>query len=298
MEEASELVQRLTSGGPLPMFTSCSPGWVKFVEQFYPELLPNISTCKSPQQMMGAVLKSWYAREQGIAPDKIFTVAIMPCTAKKFEAGRPEMRANDRPDVDLVLTTRELGRFLKMRGVQFTALEPDTADSPLGARSSAGKIFGASGGVMEAAIRTAHHLVTGRDLDELRVQAVRGLEAVKRAQVALGERTLNVAVVSGLDNARKILEEIRAGRSDLHFVEVMTCPGGCIAGGGQPIGADLEAIRARMGALYRVDREASVRTAHANTAVQKLYADFLGEPLGERSHALLHTHYGAREIVG
>ncbi len=301
MEEGSELVDRLgkASGGgaKLPMFTSCSPGWIKFVEEYYPDLLGNLSTCKSPQQMMGAVIKSYFAQREGLDPAKIFSVSIMPCTAKKFEAGRGEMGRADLADVDVVLTTRELARIIKMKGIDLHALEPEGADTPFGERSTAGKLFGATGGVMEAALRSAHFLVTGKELENLKVQPVRGLTGVKEADVTVGGTSLKVAVVSGLANARKILDEVRAGKSPYHFVEVMTCPGGCIAGGGQPIGADLEAIKARMQALYKIDREEGLRTSHANPAVQRLYQEFLGKPLGHKSHELLHTHYEARQVV-
>jgi len=297
MEEASELVHRLTSGGVLPMMTSCSPGWIKYVEQRHPEFIDNLSTCKSPQQMMGAVLKSFYAEREGIDPRSIFSVSIMPCTAKKFEAERPEMARGGIPDVDAVLTTRELARLIRMRGIDMSALAPDAADTPFGERSSAGKLFGATGGVMEAAIRTAYHLVTGRELDRLEVKAVRGLDGVKEARVTIDGLELDVAVVSGLDNAHKLLEEIKAGRKSLHFIEVMTCPGGCIAGGGQPYSTDAEAVRARMQALYKIDREAPNRVSHTNEQVQRLYREFLGEPLGHKSHELLHTRYARREVT-
>jgi NADH-quinone oxidoreductase subunit G/NADP-reducing hydrogenase subunit HndD len=297
MEEASELVDRLKSGGRIPMMSSCSPGWVKFVEQFHPDMLGNLSSCKSPQQMMGAIIKSYYAQREGIDPTRIFSVAIMPCTAKKFEAGRPEMMREAVADVDAVLTTRELAQLIRMYGIDLAALPPEGADTPFGDRSTAGKLFGATGGVAEAAIRTAHYLVTGQELPDLKVQAVRGLKGVKEARVRVAERELGIAVVSGLGNARRLLDQIRKGRSDLHFVEVMTCPGGCIAGGGQPIGTNLESVRARMQALYAIDRDGAVRVSHKNPAIQRLYREFLGAPLGPKSHELLHTHYTRREVL-
>jgi len=297
MEEASELAQRIREGGVLPMMTSCSPGWVKFVEEFYPEFIPNVSTCKSPQQMLGALIKSFVAEREGLAPEKIVSVSIMPCTAKKFEAGRPEMAPGHVPDVDYVLTTRELGQMLRMFGTDLAAMEPEAADSPFGERSTAGKIFGASGGVMEAAIRTAHYLLTGTELENLKVQAVRGLKDVKEAKVRIGDLEVAVAVVSGLGNARMLLDQLRAGRKDLHFIEVMTCPGGCINGGGQPVGADPGALRARMRALYTIDRDEPLRVSHGNPWIQRLYKEFLGKPLGEKSHRLLHTRYARREVV-
>jgi NADH-quinone oxidoreductase subunit G/NADP-reducing hydrogenase subunit HndD len=297
MEEASELAQRIAQGGTLPMFTSCSPGWIKFVEQFYPEFIPNLSTCKSPQQMMGAIIKTYFAQREGIDPAEIVSVSIMPCTAKKFESSRPEMAPGHIPDVDYVLTTRELGQLLRMHGIDLQALAPQTADTPFGERSTAGKIFGASGGVMEAAVRTAHYLLTGKEISKLEVLPVRGLKGAKEIRTRIGDLEVGAAVVSGLSHARKILDEIRAGRKDLHFIEVMTCPGGCINGGGQPIGADLNAVRARMQALYKIDQNERVRVSHRNSSVTRLYDEFLGKPLGEKSHHLLHTHYGAREVL-
>jgi iron-only hydrogenase group A len=297
MEEGSELAHRVKTGGVLPMITSCSPGWIKFLEQSYPDFIPNVSTCKSPQQMMGAVIKSFWAERQGLQPRDIVSVSIMPCTAKKFECSRDEMGREFVPDVDYVLTTRELARLIRLFGVDLEALEPEAADTPFGERSGAGKIFGASGGVMEAAIRSAHFLLTGREMADLKVQAVRGLKGCKEVTATIGELKVGAAVVSGLGNARRLLDEIRNGRKDLHFIEVMTCPGGCINGGGQPLGADLEAIRARMQALYQIDRDAPLRVSHKNEWVQRLYHEFLGEPLGHKSHQLLHTHYHKREVL-
>ena len=297
MEEGSELVHRLTNGGDLPMLTSCSPGWVKFVEQFYPDFIGNISSCKSPQQMLGALIKSFFAEKAGVDPHKIYSVSIMPCTAKKFECTRPEMTQNGLPDIDAVLTTRELAQLIQMQGLDIHALEPQTADTPFGERSGAGKIFGTSGGVMEAAIRTAHKLVTGEELDNLKVTPVRGLKGVKEAKVKVGDLELGVAVASGLLNARALLDQVRAGRKDLHFIEVMTCPGGCIGGGGQPLGTSLAELRARMRALYQIDRDEGLRTSHDNPSIQRLYEEFLGEPLGHKSHELLHTKYSKREVT-
>jgi NADP-reducing hydrogenase subunit HndD len=297
MEEASELVSRLRDGGPLPMLTSCSPGWIKYVEQFHPQYIPNLSSCKSPQQMLGALTKTWYAEREKLDPERIFSVAVMPCVAKKFEAARPEMGRDGLADVDAVLTTRELARLIRMRGLDLQHLQPEAADTPFGERSSAGKLFGASGGVMEAAVRTAHWMVTGRELDDLKVQAVRGQDGVREARVKLGGLELGVAVASGLANARALLSQVAAGRRDLHFIEIMTCPGGCIHGGGQSYTANPAAVRARLQALHVIDREEHLRTAHGNTAVQRLYAEFLGAPLGEKSHHLLHTHYEPRAVV-
>jgi len=298
MEEASELAERLTKGGALPMMTSCSPGWVKFVEQFYPKLIPNLSTCKSPQQMMGAVIKAFYAKQAGIDPHKVFSVSIMPCTAKKFEVSRPEHSRDGVADVDAVLTTRELAQLIKMHGINLKELTPEGADTPFGERSSAGKLFGATGGVMEAALRTAHFLVTGKELDaNFKPTAIRGLNGIKEAKVKVGDKELTVAVASGLKNARTVLDQMLSGERHVDFLEVMTCPGGCIAGGGQPLGVPLEAIRERMQALYTIDKEDTLRTAHQNPSIQKLYKDFLGKPLGEKSHHLLHTHYEVRDVA-
>ena len=297
MEEASELAERLTSGGPLPMMTSCSPGWIKFVEQFYPECIPNLSTCKSPQQMLGAVVKTFLAERLRVDPARIYSVAIMPCTAKKFEAGRQEMGRDGRQDIDAVLTTREVAEMIRMYGLDLATLPPDAADTPFGERTSAGKLFGASGGVAEAAIRTAHYLLTGHTPDQLKVQALRGLEGIKEFKTTVAGREVGVAAVSGLGNARKLLEQIREGRTDLHFIEVMTCAGGCVAGGGQPRAATPDAVKARMQALYMIDRDAAVRASHQNPAIQRLYAEFLEKPLSHRSHELLHTHYASREPV-
>jgi NADH-quinone oxidoreductase subunit G/NADP-reducing hydrogenase subunit HndD len=297
MEEGSELVHRIKNGGKLPMLTSCSPGWIKFAEQYYPDFLENISSCKSPQQMMGAIIKSFFAEREGVDPSNIYSVSIMPCTAKKFEAGRKEMLHETHADVDAVLTTRELARLIRMRGLDMKALEPEGADTPFGERTTAGKIFGASGGVMEAALRSAYFLITGEELADLNVNAVRGLEGCKEAHVKIGGIEVGVAVASGLKNAAALLDQVRAGRDDLHFIEIMTCPGGCIAGGGQPLSTDREAITRRMQSLYAIDASETVRTSHANESIQRLYKEFLGQPLSDKSHHLLHTHYAKREVM-
>jgi NADH-quinone oxidoreductase subunit G/NADP-reducing hydrogenase subunit HndD len=297
MEEASELVHRIQTGGPLPMLTSCSPGWVKYVEQQYPDFLPNVSSCKSPQQMMGAIIKSYFAEKMGLDPKKIFSVSVMPCTAKKFEMQRPEMFHDGVADIDAVLTTREMARLIRMRGIDLNTLNPDSADTPFGERSTAGKLFGATGGVMEAAVRTAYHLITGKELGNVKVQAVRGLDGIKEARVDIDGLEVGVAVASGLANAARLLEDVKSGKRNLHFIEVMTCPGGCIAGGGQPYATDPERVRERMQALYKIDRDEPVRVSHANRAIQRLYDEYLGEPLGEKSHHLLHTHYAKRTVL-
>ena len=297
MEEASELVHRIKTGGVLPMMTSCSPGWIKFVEQAHPDFLPNLSTCRSPQQMLGAIIKSYYAEREGIDPENIYSVAAMPCTAKKFERERPEMARNGIPDVDAVLTTRELAEMFRLFGLDLAKLQPAPADLPFGERSTAGKLFGATGGVMEAAIRTAHYLITGEELQELEVKTVRGMNGIKVARVKIADLDVGVAVANGLGNASRLLDELRHGRDDLHFIEVMTCPGGCVGGGGQPLGTDIEKTRTRMKALYQIDRQESTRVSHRNESVKRLYEEFLGEPLGKRSHELLHTHYERRDVV-
>ena len=297
MEEASELAHRIKTGGKLPMMTSCSPGWIKFVEQFYPDMIDNLSTCKSPQQMLGAIVKSYYAEKEGIDPATIFSVSIMPCTAKKFEAERPEQAHHGIQDIDAVLTTRELARIIKMRGLDLKNMSPETADSPFGERSSAGKLFGVSGGVMEAAIRTAHFLLTGKEMAAPKIMELRGLDGVKEAYIKIGDLELGVASVSGLMNARQLIEDVRAGKKNLHFIEVMTCPGGCIAGGGQPLSANQDAVKARMKLLYDIDRDSQVVASHNNKYIKKLYDEFLGKPLGEKSHHLLHTKYEKRDVL-
>ncbi|HQO50392.1 MAG TPA: NADH-dependent [FeFe] hydrogenase, group A6 [Bacteroidales bacterium] len=296
MEEASELVHRVSNGGVLPMITSCCPGWVKYAEEFGHDILPHLSSCKSPQQMMGAIIKSYFAETEGIAPENIYSVSVMPCTAKKFEQQREEMTQNGISDVDAVLTTRELARLIRLYGIDVKQLEPELADSPLGTRSSAGKLFGSSGGVMEAAIRTAHYFVTGKEMVKFQVKAVRGLQGRKEAKVQMGDLEVGVAVVSGLKNAEELLQEVRAGRSDIHFIEVMACPGGCINGGGQPIGTDENAVRARMATLYDIDEKDAIKVSHKNPYIVELYSKFLGKPLGHKSHHLLHTHYQKREV--
>lgn len=297
MEEGSEFISRLKGNGKLPMITSCSPGWVKFAEEFYPDMLENLSSCKSPQQMMGAVIKNYFAEKSNIDPKKIFSVSIMPCIAKKFEVTREEMLTDGVPDIDAVITTRELVRLMKMRGLDLNAIEPEPADNPLSLKTGAGKIFGTSGGVMEAALRSAYMLLTGKELDNIDIKSVRGLEGRKEAKININGTEVGIAVVSGLKNASDLLDEIRAGRNDLHFIEIMACPGGCINGGGQPIGVTAEAVAARMKSLYSIDKNEKYRASHLNPDIQKLYKEFLGEPLGHRSHQLLHTHYTKRDVV-
>ncbi|SCM80787.1 NADP-reducing hydrogenase subunit HndC [uncultured Sporomusa sp.] len=291
MEEGSELLERMSHGGTLPLITSCSPGWVNFVETFYPDLLANVSTCKSPQQMFGALAKSYYPQKAGIDPANIVSVSIMPCTAKKYESARPEMNGSGYRDVDIVLTTRELARMIKQAGFDFNKLVEEDFDAPLGLSTGAAVIFGTSGGVMEAALRTVYEVVTGQELANVDFEGVRGLTGVKEAEVDLDGTKVKVAIANGLKNARVILDKIRAGDCEYQFVEIMCCPGGCIGGGGQPWGTTKATKEARMAGLYQADRELPIRQSHKNPAVKALYDEFLGKPLSHKSHELLHTHY-------
>lgn len=314
MEEGTELLTRLKRAlvdkdpaAALPMFTSCSPGWIQFAEYYYPNFLDHLSTCKSPQQMFGAVAKTYYAQKIGVKPEDLVVVSVMPCTAKKFEAQRPEMNASGVQDVDYVLTTRELARMIRQANLAFTELPDGEMDAPLGLSSGAADIFANTGGVMEAALRTAYEIVTGRELpaDNLHVKPIEGLEGIKEASLKI-ERTqpawsflegaeLKVAVSHGLGNTRKLLERIRAGKATYHFVEVMTCPGGCIGGGGQPRFTDDSVRLKRIAAIYAEDESKKLRKSHDNPAIQELYKEFLGKPLGHKSHDLLHTHYAQKE---
>ncbi|HBR28144.1 MAG TPA: ferredoxin [Firmicutes bacterium] len=295
IEEGHELLERLSSGGTLPMITSCSPGWIKYIEHFYPEYLAHLSTCKSPQQMFGAVAKTYYAEKTGLDPKDIYVVSIMPCTAKKFECGRPEMDAAGYPDVDAALTTRELGKMLRQAGIDFKALPEEEYDDPFGITTGAGVIFGASGGVMEAALRTVYEVVTKETLPSLDFTAVRGIEGIKEAEVDLKGTKVKVAVANGLGNAKKMMDLIKEGKADYQFIEIMCCPGGCIGGGGQPIPTTNAIRQKRIDAIYQADAGLPLRKSHENPAVKTLYEEFLGQPLGEKSHHLLHTHYTKRE---
>ncbi len=311
MEEGHELIKRIKTGGTLPMITSCSPGWIKFIEHFFPEQLGNLSTCKSPQQMFGALAKSFYAEKMGLDPRNVVVVSIMPCTAKKYEAKRPEMMGafdywknkmalteNDKfYDVDYVLTTRELARMFKETGIQFAELPNEEFDSPLGASTGAAVIFGASGGVMEAAVRTAYEVLTGTALPSLDLTVVRGMEGIKEAELDINGMKVKVAVAHTLANARKLLEQIKAGTSPYAFIEVMTCPGGCIGGGGQPIPTTWAIRKKRAESIYSEDKNKGLRKSHENPEVAVLYKDFLKEPLGHLSHELLHTEYIKRGIL-
>ena len=299
MEEGTEFIGRLQNGGTLPMITSCSPGWIKFCETYYPDFIPNLSSCKSPHEMEGAMIKSYWAEKEGIDPKDIRVVSVMPCTAKKFEAQRPELSHNGLQDVDEVITTRELARMIKEAGIDFVNLPDEDFDPVLGESTGAGVIFGATGGVMEAALRTVYEKVTGATLDKVDFTAVRGTEGVKEASVQVGDLTVNVAVAHGTANAAKLLDSVRSGEKTYHFIEVMGCPGGCVTGGGQPIVSaqkrmecDPKALRAA--ALYQEDQNKPLRKSHENPSIQALYDNYLGEPNSHLAHELLHTTYAAR----
>ena len=295
MEEGSEFLQRLEQGGTLPLITSCSPGWINFIEYFYPNSLDNLSSCKSPQQMFGALTKTYYAEKFDLDPANIISVSIMPCLAKKFEAGRPEMTDSGYADVDYVLSVRELARIIREAGIDFAKLEEREYDDPLGISTGAGLIFGATGGVMEAAIRTVYEIVTKDELKNLDFKPVRGLKGIKEAALEIEGQKLLVAVAHGLKNARQLLEQIEEGQSPYHFIEIMACPGGCIGGGGQPIPTNTETRLKRIEATYQGDKDMPLRKSHENPAVLALYEEFLGEPLGHKSHHLLHTSYEKRK---
>ncbi|MBP1765580.1 MAG: hndD 3, partial [Firmicutes bacterium] len=295
LEEGNEFIERLTHGGVLPMITSCSPGWVNFIELKYPELLPHLSTAKSPQQMFGALVKTYYPEKAGIDAKDIVSVSIMPCTAKKAEAAREEMKSSGYQDVDYVLTTRELGRMIREAGIDFDGLKAEEYDAPLGISTGAGVIFGATGGVMEAALRTVAEVVTGKELASIEFTSVRGLTGIKEAVIPVGDLQVKVAVAHTLANARAMLEKIKAGEADYHFIEVMACPGGCIGGGGQPISTEIGFRQKRVDAIYECDQCMTMRKSHENPAVKELYDTWLIKPLGEKSHHLLHTHYHAQD---
>jgi NADP-reducing hydrogenase subunit HndD len=300
MEEAYELIDRLKNGGALPMITSCSPGWIKYCETFHPDFIPNLSTCKSPHEMEGAIVKSYFAEKNGIDPSKIVVVSVMPCTAKKFESARPELGRDGNPDVDIVITTREFARMIKQAGIDFANLPDSDFDDMLGDSSGAGVIFGATGGVMEAALRTAYEAITGNTLEEVDFHACRGMAGVKEATIDLNGTSINIAIVSSTGLAGFLLDQVREGKKQYTFIEVMGCPGGCVNGGGQPIvtpeqreKGDPRVLRAK--ALYREDENKAIRKSHENPSIKKLYADYLGEPNSHKAHELLHTHYVKRE---
>ena len=300
MEEANEFVERVKNGGVLPMITSCSPGWVKFCETYYPDFIPNLSTCKSPQQMEGATIKTYYAQKNGIDPKDIVCVSVMPCTAKKFEVGRDNQSAAGVPDVDIALTTRELARMIERAGINFNLLPDEPFDSILGDSTGAAVIFGSSGGVMEAALRTAADWLEGKDLPSVDYHEVRGMADVKEATYHVGGMDVNVAVTSGLSNVAKLLDAVRAGEKNYHFIEVMCCPGGCINGGGQPIQpasvrnfVDVKGLRSK--AIYEADKAMPIRKSHQNPSIQKVYDEFYGKPGSHKAHECLHTSYVKRE---
>jgi NADH-quinone oxidoreductase subunit G/NADP-reducing hydrogenase subunit HndD len=296
VEEANELIERIKNKGVLPMTTSCCPGWVKYLEEYYPELIPNVSTCKSPQGMMGAMVKTYFAEKAGIPSEKIFHVSIMPCTAKKFELDRPTMESSGFKDIDVVLTARELARMVKQAGIDFSNLEDSDDDSPLGEYSGAATIFGATGGVMEAALRTTYDMLTGETLEALDFVPLRGLEGIKVAEVKIKGLNVRVAVAHTLGNASKLIEKVKSGEEHVDFIEVMACPGGCIGGGGQPIPTNDDIRLKRIKALYKDDSERTIRKSHENPSIKILYKDFLGEPGGEKAHHFLHTHYERKSV--
>jgi NADH-quinone oxidoreductase subunit G len=303
MEEGTELVKRLTTGsGAIPQITSCCPAWTDYMEKYYPDMIPNFSTAKSPMMMQGAITKTYYAENAKVDPATIYSVAIMPCTAKKFEISRDEnMYASGFADVDLVLTTREFARLIKASGIDFTKLEDELADSPIGAYTGAGTIFGNTGGVMEAALRTAYNLITGEELANVNIEAVRGMDGVRSGEVDVKGTTLRVAIAHGMANVSTLLEEIREARDTgkeppYHFIEVMACRGGCVAGGGQPYATTDEIRAERIAGLYTDDEKNTVRCSHQNPEIQQIYKEYLGTPLSEKSHHLLHTTYTERKI--
>ncbi len=299
MEEGYEFIDRLTNGGVLPMITSCSPAWIKFCEHNFPNLIPNLSTCKSPQQMFGAVAKTYYAEKTGIPADKIYVVTIMPCTAKKFEKGRDKQSAAGVPDIDAVLTVRELARLIKRQGIMFNDLKAEKFDVPFGIGSGAGLIFGATGGVMEAALRTVAEVVTGKPLDNVDFKEVRGTQGIKEATYDLNGTKVKVAVASGLANARAIMEKVSKGECDYQFIEIMSCPGGCVNGGGQPIKTadvrnNISVAGERGKAIYNSDKKMSYRKSHENPAIKEIYDQYFGKPNSHKAHEILHTGYTPR----
>ena len=301
MEEANELLDRVKNGGVLPMITSCSPGWIKYCEHYYPDQLAHLSSCKSPQQMQGAIIKTYIAEKNGIDPKDIVSVSVMPCTAKKFEIGRDDQNASGYPDVDYVLTTRELGRMIKTAGIRFTELPDENPDAPLGQGTGAAVIFGASGGVMEAALRTAAEVITGKELEDVEFKDVRGMQGVKEASYDLAGLNVKVAIASGTKNAKILMDKVREGTADYTFIEIMCCPGGCINGGGQPVQpasvrnfTDLKSLRAN--ALYENDKQRPQRKSHESEDIKQIYSEFLGAPNSHKAHELLHTSYVARPM--
>ena len=299
MEEGTEFINRLQNGGKLPMLTSCSPAWIKYVEHYYPDLIDNLSSCKSPQQMFGAICKTYYAEKMGIDPKDMVVVSVMPCTAKKFEKGRANQSAAGVPDIDIAITTRELAKLIKMQGIMFSELKDEKFDAPLGIASSAGLLFGATGGVMEAALRTVAEVLEGKELKNIDYHDVRGMQGIKEATLNIAGIEVKVAVASGLANAKVLMEKIREGVADYHFIEIMSCPGGCVNGGGQPIkdgytrnNVDVRGLRA--GAIYDTDASNKMRKSHENPIIKELYETYLGEPNSHKAHKILHTKYQKR----
>jgi len=300
MEEGTELIERIKNGGKLPLITSCSPGWIKFCEHNYPDLLDNLSTCKSPQNMFGAVLKSYYAKKMGIDPAKMFVVSVMPCSAKKFEVKRPELSLAGFPDVDVSITTREAARMIKEVGIDFINLPDEQFDDPMGNASGAAVIFGATGGVMEAALRTVVDILTGKDNNNIEYREIRGIDGIKTAEVEVPGLTIRAAVAHGLGNARKLMDQVRSGEVNYHFIEIMACPGGCVNGGGQPIQPasirnEINICSERAKAIYAEDEAITFRKSHKNENMMKLYEEFFEKPGSHKAHELLHTHYEPRE---
>ena len=301
VEESKEFIERFTSGEKMPLFTSCCPAWVKYCENKYPEFVPNLSTCRSPQQMFGAITKTYYAEKTGMDPKDIVCVSVMPCTAKKFEIGREDQNAAGVPDVDIAITTRELARLIKRTGLDFTGLPEENFDDPLGESTGAAVIFGTTGGVMEAALRTAVETLTGEELAKVDFEDVRGTDGIKEATYNVAGMDVKVAVASGLQNAKELLDKVNAGEADYHFIEIMGCPGGCVNGGGQPqVSADVrnftDVRAARAKVLYDNDAKKAIRKSHENPSIQKLYEEFLGRPGSQKAHEILHTSYIKRTI--
>lgn len=304
MEEANEFLERIKNNGKLPMITSCSAAWIKFVQQFYPEFLDNLSTCKSPMSMLGSLIKTYFAENLKVSPKKILSVAVMCCTAKKYEAARPELKINGEPVVDIVITTRELSWMIKSAGIDFVNIKPEEFDKPLGISSGGGAIFGVTGGVMEAAMRTAYEVYTGEPLMEIEINQIRGMKGIKEGTIDFGDKKINVAVAHGLGNATQLLNLVKKEPDRYHFIEIMGCPGGCIGGGGQPyagsnaIPLDENVLQKRAEALYGIDRKKNIRRPHNNPFIRRIYKEFLQHPLSEKAHKLLHVKYKPLEPKG
>ncbi|MGL5506872.1 MAG: [Fe-Fe] hydrogenase large subunit C-terminal domain-containing protein, partial [Paraclostridium sp.] len=292
LEEASEFVHRIKENSNLPLLTSCCPAWINYLEHHYPNLLHLPSSCKSPQNMFGSVAKKYFGPKVGISPSEMFVVSVMPCVAKKYEVSRKELSQGDILDVDVSITTRELAKMIKEAGIDFHSLEDDTFDSPMGESTGAADIFGATGGVLEAALRTSYEWVTGDELENVNFESVRGFDGIKEASIDIGGTIINVCAASNLGNAKKLMEEVQSGNSKYHIIEVMACPGGCIAGGGQPYHlGNYDIVKARAEGLYNIDKNKSVRKSHKNESINELYKDFLGEPCSDLAHKYLHTHF-------